>query len=109
MYLLTPFIAFLVAFSLFTEVRTQDLHRRIIRAAESTLVSRYPQADNSLEVRVVRTGGVIKNSDQLELIWPQTPEIPRALLRVDIQSNDTEANNYSGWALLYVAHFDSGQ
>lgn len=87
--------------------RANDLHERIAETAESILISRYADSGAHMEVRVVRTGGQIENTNHLEVIWPQKPDIPRALLRVEVKSTDVLKNSYEGWALLYVAHFDS--
>lgn len=87
--------------------RTQDLHARITEAAEAVLSNRYTLPDTHLKVRVVRTGGNIGESGPLELFWPDSHEIPKALLRVNIHSQTGQSNRHKGWALLYIAHFDS--
>ena len=87
--------------------RADNLHERIAKVAESMLSDRYAQSIATLEVRVMRTGGEIEHTGLLELTWPNQPEIPRALLRVEVRSKDALANESIGWALLYVAHYDS--
>ena len=87
--------------------RAIDLHERISKTAEADLISRYEASNAAFEVRVVRTGGDITKRGSIELIWPEQIDIPKALLRVHVQSRDPLANSYTGWALLYIAHFDS--
>lgn len=107
MYILIPFLCFFFMLPPSSQGEAEDLHARIVKAAEAVLSNRYAQSDPALEVRVVRTGGTIIDAKNLELVWPLQTEIPRALLRVNINSKDVDANVHKGWALLYVAHFDS--
>ena len=107
MYLFVPFLGLFFMFSSYFLWGTEDLHTRISETAESILANRYASSDTHLEVRVVRTGGEIQDTGPLEVTWSQKPEIPRALLRVDIHSKDNLAKRHKGWALLYIAHFDS--
>ena len=107
MYLIWSLMIFFLMFFPDYPGRTQDLHARITEAAETVLSNRYTLPDTHLEVRVVRTGGDIGESGPLELFWPDRPEVPKALLRVNIHSQVGHSNRQEGWALLYIAHFDS--
>ena len=56
----------------------------------------------------MRTGGTINERGSLDLIWPERHEMPKALLRVTVQSKDAQTQHVdTGWALLYIAHYDS--
>ena len=108
MYHPTPILfCFFFALSSILMGRATDLHEHIIEAAEAVLSSRYAQFGTGLQVRVVRTGGVISSDKSLQVNWPPKAEIPRALLRVNVQSQNTDGEEQEGWALLYIAHFDS--
>lgn len=107
LYILIQFFGTFLLLSPLFPGRANDLHERISKTAEADLFSRYEKAQSAFEVRVVRTGGDIPDRGSIELIWPERINVPRALLRVNIHSRDPLANHYTGWALLYIAHFDS--
>ena len=83
-----------------------DDYKRIIEATESLLNANYPHFE--LEVRVVRTGGTISQHQPLQIVLPEKRTVPRGLTRVSILGNDIpRGQQESGWALVYIAHFDS--
>jgi flagella basal body P-ring formation protein FlgA len=85
-------------------------HAEIAEAAMDLLAERFPDAAHRLEVRVIRTGGDIRPDNSLRVVWPADAGLPQAHTQVKIeQSEPTSGDRWSetGWALLYVAHFDS--
>lgn len=84
-------------------------HPAIAEAASEMLAMRFPDVAHHLEVRVIRTSRGINRNKSLRIIWPVSNELPRAHTQVKIeqQTHDTPQWIEAGWALLYVAHFDS--
>ncbi len=76
-------------------------------AAESALAERFPSAADHLTVRVLRTGGALNETAPLRLVFPQSEAAPRGHTQVDVLASADGAWKKTGWALLYVAHFDS--
>lgn len=81
-----------------------DPSERLIEAVESLLQKRYPEKERNLKVRIERTGGSITKDGPFEIVFPESYEVPRALVRIEVNS---QAEDLSGWALIYVAHYDS--
>lgn len=77
-------------------------------AAESALREQFPGDFYRFDVRVVRTGGDLNPEAATRIVLPQAAALPRAHTQVDVLQGDG-ASGYvkTGWALLYVAHFDS--
>lgn len=78
------------------------------RAAEQVLAERFPESAGRMEVRVRRTGGHIAGGARLQLDFPQHGDGPEGLTQVQVNER-TPAGRWqkTGWALLYVARFDS--
>lgn len=75
----------------------------LVRAAEAVLAEQYPSDAHRLEVRLLRKGGAVEDVAHPEVVFTADRELPRGHTKVDVWSGGTKA----GWALLYVAHFDS--
>lgn len=88
--------------SLLTWSGTGDT-RTLVQAAEAVLAEQYPSDVYRLDVRLLRTGGAIEAIANPEVVFKADRELPRGHTKVDVWSGGTKA----GWALLYVAHFDS--
>ena len=86
----------------------QDEEAQIRAVAEALLADRFPEIAPRLEVRVQRTNVTLENPASLQLLFPAEAAVPRGHTQVDVQAQQ-EAGNWEkvGWALLYVAHFDS--
>ncbi len=81
---------------------------RIEDAALRTLAERFPDAAPRLEVRHIRSGKVPETAEALRVVLPADGGIPRGHTQVNVEAR-REAGGWqeAGWALLYVAHFDS--
>ncbi len=82
-----------------------DAEALVHDAARAYLESSYPEVAARLDVRVDRVvtdalAGPIR-------IEPLSPEIPRALSKVNVFEQGTAGWQRAGWALIYVAHYDS--
>jgi flagella basal body P-ring formation protein FlgA len=77
---------------------------RVLEAARQMLESEYPGDADRLEVRVVRLGGDVSETEPVTLRLRRPDPIPRGHVRVDIHG---DGGGRTGWAILFVAHFDS--
>ena len=78
---------------------------RVREAAEAHLASTYPEMASRLDVRVERQTGELAAGDvRIEL---PSAAVPRARTKVDLLQRVDQRWERVGWALLYVAHFDS--
>lgn len=86
----------------------QDEAAQIQAVAEELLTDRFPEMAHRLDVRVLRTRVALEDPATLRLIFPAEGAIPRGHTQVDVHAR-AEAGDWQkvGWALLYVAHFDS--
>lgn len=75
----------------------------IEQAARVALAEQYPEDMHRLEVRVLRTSGPVTDLTSPRIVFRAKSEIPRGHTQVDVWQNGKKA----GWALLYMAHFDS--
>lgn len=75
-------------------------------AAEAALAERFPDEAHRLDVRVLRTGGDVPTA-ALRVRLPSSAAMPRGHTRVDVLARAGAGWQKSGWALVYVAHFDS--
>jgi len=75
----------------------------IEQAAEAVLDAQYPEDSHRLDVRVLRTGGKVAELTAPHIVFKADTALPRGHTQVEIWSSNQKA----GWALLYVAHFDS--
>lgn len=84
-------------------------HLAIVEAASEMLAIRFPDVVHHLEVRVIRTSRGINGNKSLRVIWPASNDLPRAHTQVKIEQQVPDGTQWTetGWALLYVAHFDS--
>ncbi|QXD16014.1 flagellar basal body P-ring formation chaperone FlgA [Rhodocaloribacter litoris] len=84
------------------------LRERLQAAAETLLADRFPEDAPRLRVRVLRTGGEIDPEAALRLRLPAGDGLPRAHIQVDVLGTENgQGGLKTGWALLYIAHFDS--
>lgn len=84
-----------------------ELHNRIVEAVETTLAQKFPANRHRLQVSVVRTGGDLDATAPLRVVFREAPALPRSHLQIKIQQPQGQDWQESGWAMLYVAHFDS--
>ena len=84
-----------------------DLDHAIADTAESIIESRYQTGNTDIDVRIIRTGGTIIADGALDIVLPEQSRIPRANIRVDIYSGPPNEDRQVGWAILFVAHYDS--
>jgi flagella basal body P-ring formation protein FlgA len=79
----------------------------VAAAAEAVLAERFPDEAHRFEVRVLRTGGAVDETAPLRIDLPSGGEVPRGHTKVDVLARAASGWERTGWALLYVAHFDS--
>jgi len=98
--LLTPLAAF-----------AQDEGPQAVRVrvlAEQVLAERYPDDAHRLELRVKRVEATFEAGAGLRLDFPAKDQWPRGTTQVKLfTGSDAAGWQKAGWALLYVAHFDS--
>ena len=76
--------------------------------AERVLTERYPDDAHRLDVRIKRVESTVEAGRALRLDFPADDEIPSGTTQVKLfAGSDTSGWEKVGWALLYVAHFDS--
>lgn len=81
---------------------------RVREAAEHLLQQRFPDDAYRLRVRVIRTSRDLENAPSLNLEFPSEGALPHAHTQVRVyEDRALTGGNKIGWALLYVAHFDS--
>lgn len=88
-------------------VRAQENDRataRIRQTAEEALARRYPDAARRLEVRVKRLRGEAGSLADPQLAFSPSAGLPKGHTQVPVR---TPSGQQAGWALLYVAHYDS--
>jgi len=77
-------------------------------ASRAVLENRFPAEAYRLDIRVLRTGGSLDSLGTLRLVFPASNTLPRAHTQVDVLAEDPDGIwTKVGWALLYIAHFDS--
>lgn len=79
------------------------LAARVRAAAEALLADHFPEAARQLEPRVLRVAADVPDGAALRLALPSGQGLPSGHTRVDVRTDAGRA----GWALLYVARFDS--
>ena len=80
----------------------------VASAAEALLAERFPDDAHRLDVRVVRTSTDVRAAEPVRVVWPADAALPRGRTQVDVLTRTSGGGwNETGWALLYVAHFDS--
>ncbi len=83
------------------------LQDQILEAAHKSLATRYPDTAPRLDVRLLRTGGKLDATQPLQLHFPASTALPRAHVQVKVHQQTQQGWQEQGWAMLYVAHFDS--
>ncbi|NNF58628.1 MAG: flagellar basal body P-ring formation protein FlgA [Rhodothermaceae bacterium] len=76
---------------------------RVRTAAERLIAERFPEAAARLEPRVLRLAAEVPGEGSLRLELAVSDGLPRGHTRADLYDDSERL----GWALLYVAHFDS--
>lgn len=85
------------------EISSED-----VRAAVETLFEeRFPEVSDRLAVRVVRLGNSVESASGLRVRLNHSDSVPRGHTQVRLVALNENAWSEAGWALLYVAHFDS--
>lgn len=80
----------------------------IRRAVQQELERRFPEAAPRLEVRLQRSGGDIPAHRPLRISFRDGDAVPRGHAQADVLTgSDRQGWHKTGWALLYVAHYDS--
>ncbi|MFQ5572229.1 MAG: flagella basal body P-ring formation protein FlgA, partial [Rhodothermales bacterium] len=81
---------------------------RIKRLAEQELAMQFPDAARRLEVRVKRVSRDFGEATSLRLSFTAGEGLPRGTTQVTVFGGSDRAGwEKAGWALLYVAHYDS--
>lgn len=81
-----------------------DVTKEAVAEVAAELIGRrFPGFASGLQVRVVRMGGELKAAGTLSVRLPRLDGVPSGHTQVRLLSGDQEV----GWALLYVAHYDS--
>ena len=79
----------------------------VASAAAALLAERFPEDAPRLDVRVLRTSAGLPTTD-VRLVLPAGGALPKGRTQVDVLTRTSGAGwRETGWALLYVAHFDS--
>lgn len=88
--------------------RTDDVSSESVRTAvETVFAQRFPDLAPGLEVRVVRMGNSVESASALRVRFNHSDAIPRGHAQVRLLTLNEGSWSDAGWALLYVAHFDS--
>ena len=97
--------------ALLTPIATfaQDAGPHAVRAlAEQVLAEQYPDDAYRLDVRVKRVEAAFEAEEGLRLELPAGDKMPRGTTQVKLfTGSDAAGWQKAGWALLYVARFDS--
>lgn len=75
--------------------------------AHALLAERFPTEAHRLEVRVMRTSASAKELTTPEVVFPSLDRLPRGRTQVRLRADRTDGSHDTGWAQLYVAHYDS--
>ena len=76
---------------------------RVRAAVEQGLAERFPEASVRLEPRVLRIAAELSDDASLRVELPASDGVPRGHLQAEL----FRGTERLGWALIYVAHFDS--
>jgi len=105
---LSCFSFFLSSFAFCLPSPAQPGKARILAAARAALDAAYPEQAGRLDVRLVRTGGELPDDGPLRLVLPPGNALPRGRLQADLERQEVDGIWLeSGWAQIYIAHFDS--
>jgi len=76
--------------------------------SEAVLATRYPAEAPRLAVRVKRIEAALDELAPVRLVFPEDDALPRGTTQVTLLQDAGEAGwQKAGWALLYIAHYDS--
>ncbi len=82
----------------------ESLPQRIQAAAGEALATRYPDDAHRFRVRIRRLDQGLEAADAtLRIALPAAQDVPRGLTQTPVYVGGQK----TGWALLYVAHYDS--
>ncbi len=98
------FLALLVFAPALPAIDSGEVTTRVQTVAEHALHKRYPDLETHLKVRVLRLSDGLKKGEIVKVAFPSKGAVPRAHTQVALLTNRGEK---AGWALLYVAHYDS--
>lgn len=76
-------------------------------AALLHLAERYPDHAHRLRVRVVRLRTSATSEDRIRLRLSNSEGVPRGHAQARLSTETASGAQEAGWAVLYVAHFDS--
>lgn len=76
-------------------------------AAVELLAERFPGLATTLQVRVERVGSKVDDASGLRIRLNHSESIPKGHTQVRLLARNGDGWSDAGWALLYVAHFDS--
>lgn len=83
-------------------------HERIRQAAADQLVRQYSLSASQIEIRIDQLEADLDSRGDLRLTFSDRWETPRGRVQAEISSSNAgDRWTKSGWALLYVSHFDS--
>lgn len=77
------------------------------QAVRSTLAQRFPADVHRVRIRLERTGGGAGHVQQPRVRFHALDRLPRGPAQVRVYRRQDDQWQRTGWALLYVAHFDS--
>ncbi len=82
--------------------------RRIQELANAALAAHYPDDAHRLQARVKRVEGAIDDVENLRVEFSAAERLPRGTTQVKLYAGSEEQEwQKAGWALLYIARFDS--
>ncbi len=86
------------------EISSEDVRMAAVELFEE----RFPGLASSLQVRVERVGSKVDGASAVRIRLNHSESIPKGHTQVRLLSQDGgDAWSDAGWALLYVAHFDT--
>lgn len=90
------------------QAASDDISSEDVRlAAVELFEQRFPGLAASLQVRVERIGSKIDGPSAIRIRLNHSESIPKGHTQVRLLAADGKGWSDAGWALLYVAHFDS--
>lgn len=77
-------------------------------AAVQAISESFPETVSSIQIRVERVSNGFSPTGKVRVSFTDTGAVPRARTRVDLFEKKPDGTwAKTGWAMLYVAHFDS--
>jgi flagella basal body P-ring formation protein FlgA len=102
--LLIGWISGLAALPVSAQPANADALRTATREA---LAASFPEALHRLEIRIKRASGEASTVDRPRVTFHSLDQLPRGSAQVRVHRRQGEQWQRAGWALLYVAHYDS--